>query len=222
MHNVFVLNNLFLQMNLNKLRDKKTISTEFRSSLRNAGFLMTYEIIGREAMFKNIKVKTVLGTAPGVEIKDKILQIMVMRAGEPFAEGGALLLDQYNCNRNIGVIDAKRIEKKNSFEMDIDMSSIKVPNFDKNSINIIYDPMLATGSTMESIITKLKSKKRAKKWIICSILATPYGIEKIRKKNNDVIIYTLAIDKNGYKGLNKKGYIIPGLGDCGDRAFGNY
>lgn len=222
MHRVVVLDNLFLQMDLNKLRDKKTISTEFRSSLRNAGYLMTYEILGREAQYEKIKVKTVLGTAPGINIKDKILQIMVMRAGEPFAEGGALLLDQYNCQRNIGVIDAKRLENSKSFQMDIDMSSIKVPDFDRKSINIIYDPMLATGSTMEQIILELKKRGKAKKWILCTILATPYGIERINKKFDNVMIYTLAIDKKGYKGLNKKGFIVPGLGDCGDRAFGNY
>ncbi|MBU1078768.1 MAG: hypothetical protein KKH98_15835, partial [Spirochaetes bacterium] len=65
MSKIVVLDNLFLQMNLNNLRDKETISTSFRSNLRNAGFHMTYEIIGREAVYNRIKVKTVLGTADG-------------------------------------------------------------------------------------------------------------------------------------------------------------
>lgn len=221
--NVHILDNLLLQMLLNKLRDRTTRSTEFRTSLRNAGFLMTYEIIGREAMFRKARIKTTLGTAEGLTVRDKILQIMVMRAGEPFAEGGALILDQYNCKRNIGVIDARRLEgDRNNFLMGIDMASFKVPAFDKNTLVVIYDPMLATGSTLERILMDLRLRGEAKKWILCTILSTPYGIERIGKKFSDVVIYALSVDRQGRKGLNSRGYIVPGLGDCGDRAFGNY
>ncbi len=221
--NVVILDNVVLQTKLNWLRDKDTISTKFRMTLRNAGYLMTYEIISREAKKSKVKVKTVLGTATGITSKEEILQIMVMRAGEPFAEGGALLLDQIDFNRNIGVVDAKRIEgEDNNFDMDIDMGSFKIPEFGKNTMVIIYDPMLATASTMVNILKKLNQRGTAKKYIICSIIATPYGIEKLNKEFKNIKIYTLAVDKGKYKGLNKKGYIVPGLGDCGDRAFGNY
>ncbi len=221
--NTVILDNVVLQTMLNWLRDKKTISTEFRQTLRNAGYLMTYEIIGREASKSKVKVKTVLGTANGITSNEHILQIMVMRAGEPFAEGGALLLDQINFNRNIGVVDARRVEgDDNNFDMDIDMGSFKVPEFNKKTMVIIYDPMLATASTMVNILNLLKKRGTPKKFIICSIIATPYGISKLTENFNNIKIYTLAVDKGGYQGLNKKGYIIPGLGDCGDRAFGNY
>jgi len=215
-----ILKNLDLQEILSSLRNKNTETTHFRRHLRTAGYLMTHEIISKECSVEKTKVKSPLGTAISYGIKEKILQIMVMRAGEPFADGGVKLLDELNAKRSIGVIDAKRIESSNKAgkEFDIEMNSFKVPKFDKNTVIIVYDPMLGTASTLIEILKILKKQGKPKKIIFCNILAVTYGINKLKKLFPELIVYTLSVDKK----LNTNGYIVPGLGDCGDRAFGSY
>ncbi|MHC1604953.1 MAG: uracil phosphoribosyltransferase [Candidatus Methanofastidiosia archaeon] len=222
MKDVIILKNPILQSILNVLREKKTDSTDFRRNLRYAGYLMTYEIIGNECSTKNVLVSTVFEDLNGKTINERILQIIVMRAGMPFTEGGSRLLDEVKSKRETGVVDAKRIEK-GGLDMDIEITSFKVPEIKEGSIVIIYDPMVATASTLLDVIDMLPNKEKAKRIIACSILSTPYGIKKLRKKfGKELRIYTLAIDTGGKDGLDERGYIIPGLGDCGDRAFGTY
>jgi len=103
----------------------------------------------------------------------------------------------------------------------IDMGSFKVPDFKKEDIIIVYDPMLATASTLIKILRMIKDKGNCKKLIVCCIIASEYGIERLNTEMPDVIIYALGVDSDEKKGLNKKGYIVPGLGDAGDRAFGS-
>ncbi|MHC1598132.1 MAG: uracil phosphoribosyltransferase [Candidatus Methanofastidiosia archaeon] len=222
MKDVVVLKNPVLQGILNVLREKSTDSTDFRRNLRYAGYLMTYEIVGRECDTKNITVSTVFEDIKGEIIDERILQIIVMRAGLPFTEGGSRVLDEVKSKREIGVVDAKRIEK-GGLDMEIEISSYKVPEIKENGIVIIYDPMVATASTIVEVINRLPNKERAKKIIVCSILSTPYGIMKLRENfGSSLHIYTLAIDNGAKDGLDENGYIVPGLGDCGDRAFGTY
>jgi len=83
--------------------------------------------------------------------------------------------------------------------------------------------MLATGATLISVIERLKKMGNPRKIMVNSVISAPYGIEKIEARFPEVIIYTMAMDEEGeFSGLNDKGYIVPGLGDCGDRAFGEY
>ncbi|KYK26370.1 hypothetical protein AYK26_05250 [Euryarchaeota archaeon SM23-78] len=223
--NVNILENPILQNILSTLRDKNTNSNDFRQNLRHAGYLMTYEIIGKECTPEKTNVKTFFKKTSGVKVKESILQIMTLRAGEPLAEGGALLLDEIRSRRSIGVVDAKRVEEAQSsgLEMDfkIDLGSFKVPDFKKEDIIIVYDPMLATASTLIRILRMIKEKGEFKKLIVCCVIASEYGIERLNTEMPDVIIYALGVDSDNKKGLNKKGYIVPGLGDAGDRAFGS-
>lgn len=214
---VIVLKNPDLQTILAKLRNVGTETNEFRRYLRYAGYLMTHEILSRECSSKSFSVKTPLGNSSGVKIQEKIIPVIVMRAGEPFGDSGIKLLDELDYKREIGVVDAKRIEMPD-FVFEIDISSFKVPKFSKEDIVIIYDPLLATASTLLKILKKMKSNGKAKKLIICSVISSTYGINQIKKNFPNSIVYTLGIDKK----LNNKGYIVPGLGDCGDRAFGKY
>ena len=222
MNDVIVLDNPILKSQLSMLREKTTDSTDFRRHLRNAGYLMTYEIIGRECGTAPLPISTVFEDIDGEMIREHILQIIVMRAGLPFMEGGSRLLDEVKTSRDIGVVDAKRIEK-GGLDMEIEVSSFKVPVVKKGSVVIIYDPMVATASTLVEVIDRLENKEQAKRIIVCSILSTPYGIRKLRERfGKELNIYTLSIDGGATDGLDENGYIVPGLGDCGDRAFGVY
>ncbi|HII71746.1 TPA: uracil phosphoribosyltransferase [Candidatus Woesearchaeota archaeon] len=206
-----------LQVVLSALRDEKTSTTQFRRNLRLAGYLATHEIVTLECSTKPTSIKTPMAKASGAELKENILQVMVMRAGEPFTEGGARLLDELNSSRTIGVVDARRMEEsQEGMTFGVDISSFKVPKFNKDAVVIVYDPMLATGSTILAILDRIKKKGKPKKIIFCCVIAASYGIKRLEKHFPDVQVYTLAIDQK----LDKRGYIIPGLGDCGDRAFG--
>jgi len=222
MNDVIVLENPILKSILGTLRERATDSTDFRLNLRIAGYLMTYEIIGRECGTRPVPVQTVFQDIEGEKVREHILQVIVMRAGLPFTEGGSRLLDEAHTSRDIGVVDARRIER-GGLDMEIEISSFKVPEIQEGSIVVIYDPMVATASTLVEVIGRLKGKERARRIIVCSILATPYGIRALRTAfGKELHIYTLSIDRGGRDGLDENGYIVPGLGDCGDRAFGAY
>lgn len=217
---VNILASPLLQAMLLKIRDRNTESTEFRSALRLAGYLMTYEIFSREFSPQKDYVETVFCKAPGWRVKEDALLVNVMRAAEPFIEGGIRLLDETGCRRQIGVVDARRLESGESLDFEIEVSSFKVPAVKNDTILIIYDPMLATGSTLLKILEMLSPRGKPKKRIVCSLISTPFGIKRIHRYFPDVVIYTLAVDRKANQGLNDKGFIVPGLGDCGDRAFG--
>jgi len=178
---------------------------------------MTHEILMHEFTMTSSPIMTPIAKSKCAVLKEKILQVIVMRAGEPFADGGARLLDEINSVREIGVVDAHRVEKP-GFKFEVVMGSFKVPKFDKNTIVVVYDPMLATASTLTEILKRLKKHGTPKKFIICSIIAADYGLKSLQKHFPELVVYTLGVDKE----LNSKGYIVPGLGDCGDRAFGTY
>uniref|UniRef100_A0A7C4UDF2 Uracil phosphoribosyltransferase n=1 Tax=candidate division WOR-3 bacterium TaxID=2052148 RepID=A0A7C4UDF2_UNCW3 len=215
---LIVFENPLLKTIITEIRDKNADKRKMRENLRLCGFLSTYEILSREMEFEVKKVQTPLSYAKGITPVSKILQVVVLRAAIPFAEGGTNLIDKLGIDCSIGFVDAKRIQKEGNLNFDVEITSVKIPDW-KNRIVIIYDPMLATGSTLIDVIKRIKGKKI----IINSIISAPYGVEKIEKEFKDVSIYTVELDKEGkYNGLNSKGYIVPGLGDCGDRALGEF
>ena len=220
---ISILDSNVLKNSLSVLRDKNTPPSRFREYVRLAGYISTYEILGSELNLEEKTIETPIKSTKGFFFNQRILQIVIMRAGLPFAAGGGVLLDQLEIKRDIGVVDARRMDENvDGLDFEIEISSFKVPN-PKDSYTIIYDPMLATGATMIEVLKRVKSKGKPKKIIVNSIISAPFGVESIDKFFPDVSIYTLSLDREGaYKGLNKKGYIVPGLGDCGDRAFGTY
>lgn len=214
----FNLENPILKAILTELRDKNADKKKMRKNLKILGFLSTYEILSKELRFKEKIVKTPLSTAKGIIPFSKILQIIVLRAAIPYAEGGTELIDNLGIDCSIGFIDAKRVQKEGELNFDVEITSVKIPD-EKGRIIIIYDPMLATGSTLIDVIKRINGEKI----IINSIISAPFGIEKIEKEFPHINIYTIEVDKKGkFKGLNSKGYIVPGLGDCGDRALGEF
>lgn len=210
---IWTLTQAYLQTLLTKLRDRKTNFIEFRKIVREIGIFMAYEIANR-LDYKTIDVETPLGLAKGATRKDEIVLVIVLRAALPLVNGMMeVFRDAY-----LGVIAAKRVENNEnhaSLDFGVEVSYFKLPKID-NRVVIIADPMLATGSTMNIILRKIKEIGKPKKIVLATIISSKPGIERIQKLHPDVDVYTLAIDEK----LNDRGYIVPGLGDAGDRAFG--
>ncbi|HDI82501.1 MAG TPA: uracil phosphoribosyltransferase [candidate division WOR-3 bacterium] len=220
---VIIPENNLIKIILGHLRNKETPSPDFREFLRLSGMLTTYEILGREFQMNMEQIETPLKKTSVKIFTGEILQVIIMRAGLPFADGGSVLLDKLSFKRTIGIVDARRVEENaHGLDFPIEITSFKVPSPDGKYV-IIYDPMLATGATLISVIERLKRMGNPRKIIVNSVISAPYGIKKIEERFPEVIIYTMAMDEEGeFSGLNDKGYIVPGLGDCGDRAFGEY
>lgn len=208
-----ILGNNYLQSLLTILRDRKTNFITFRETVREIGKFMAYEI-AKDLDYSDISIETPLGIAKGKKRRDEIVLVIVLRAALPLVHGMMeVFKDSY-----LGVIAAKRIENNGNhvgLDFGVEVSYIKIPDIN-NKVIIVADPMLATGSTMISILSKLKKLGKPKRIILAIIISSQPGIERVNKVHKDVDIYTLAVDEK----LNDEGYIVPGLGDAGDRAFG--
>jgi len=214
--NVCILDHPLAQEVLTKIRDKRTNQVEFRKGISLLGRLIGYELI-KTMGFKEVTVETPLGQAKGIQITEKkdVLIITVLRASIPLTDG---LLKAFPEARQ-GIISAKRVELEDAtsvnYEFDIKIDYMNVPEIRKDTVLIISDPMLASGSTMVKVIDALLKKGKPKRIIVASVISCPVGIERVRKAFPQVEIITVAVDPE----LNKKGYIVPGLGDAGDRSF---
>jgi len=213
-----VVNHPYAQAVLTKLRDRRTGQIDFRKGLVRLGRVLGLELV-KEFEIKEITVETPLGPAKGVAIPgmDNVVIITILRAAMPLTEG---LIKVFPAARQ-GVVSARRVEEKGmgpGYEFEIEITYVKIPEIKHEDTVIIADPMLATGSTMVSIMDEVLKRGRAKRYFIASVISTPVGIAKVLKKfrNVDLKIYTVAIDEV----INEMGYIVPGLGDAGDRAFG--
>jgi uracil phosphoribosyltransferase len=200
---------------LTQLRDKNTKQIGFRKGLVKLGRLIGYELI-KTMKLEEFEVETPLGMkAKGFRIPDldHIIIINVLRAATPLVEG---LLKALPDARQ-GIVAIKRIEEKPGIEnITVQKFYVKIPTINNNDIVIVADPMLATGSTISAVISEILNAGIPKRLVVVSIISTEYGINKILKTYPQVEIVTVAIDP----GLNDYGYILPGLGDAGDRAFG--
>jgi uracil phosphoribosyltransferase len=200
---------------LTQLRDKNTKQIGFRKGLVKLGRLIGYELI-KTMKLEEFEVETPLGMkAKGFRIPDldHIIIINVLRAATPLVEG---LLKALPDARQ-GIVAIKRIEEKPGIEnITVQKFYVKIPTINNNDIVIVADPMLATGSTISAVISEILNVGIPKRLVVVSIISTEYGINKILKTYPQVEIVTVAIDP----GLNDYGYILPGLGDAGDRAFG--
>jgi len=192
---------------LTKLRDKNTQPKEFRELLSEISSLMLYEVT-RDLPLKEVDVETPLGIAKGKILDNKEIAIVpILRAGLVMAEGMLQILPSAKVG-HIGLYrDPSTLQPVQYYT--------KLPeDIDKREV-IVVDPMLATGGSAVAAISILKSKNVKNVKFVC-IISAPEGIKMLRENHPDVEIYTAAIDEK----LNDHGYIIPGLGDAGDRLFG--
>jgi uracil phosphoribosyltransferase len=206
MKNVNLIQHPLIQHKLTYLRKKETNPKEFRELVKELSALMVYEIF-RDTKLKEVEIETPIDKTKSYIIDEDIAIVPILRAGIVMAEGILDLIPQARVGY-IGIYrDPKTLEPVEYYS--------KLPTNIENSSVFVVDPMLATGGSASKAISVVKEAKAKKIFFVC-LISAPEGIEKIEHDHPDVKIYTIAIDQK----LNSHGYIIPGLGDAGDRLFG--
>ena len=204
---VIELNHPLVTHKLTVLRDKKTGTKEFREIIGELSMLLCYEAM-KDAELEDKEIETPICKMTGKVLdEDKYAFIPILRAGTGMLDGLINVIP----NAKIGHIGMYRNEET----LEPVRYFFKVPNDIKNREVLILDPMLATGGSGCDAIEQLK-KEGVKKIKFLCLIAAPEGIERMQKAHPDVKIYCAAVDEK----LNEKGYIVPGLGDAGDRIFG--
>ena len=196
-----------IQHKLTEMRRKDTPTNHFRQLLREISLLLAYEVT-RELPLSNVKIETPLmeTEAPSLDGK-KLALVSILRAGNGLLDG---VLDLIPSAR-VGFVGLYRDEKT----LKPIQYYYKVPGSLSERLVIVVDPMLATGNSASAAIDLLK-KTGAKHIKFLCLLAAPEGVETLQKNHDDVEITTAALDVK----LNDIGYILPGLGDAGDRMYG--
>lgn len=211
---MFILNRTNSVVNnfLAELRDEsiQTDRLRFRENLKRLGCLLGYEI-SKELNFKSKVVKTCMAETSVEVIADDLVIVSILRAAIPFSEGFVSIFD----NAEVGFIGAAR-KASSGAEIEIALDYAAAPDLTGKTV-IIVDPMLATGKSLVKSVERLMTNGTPKSIHLASVIAAPEGIKFINENLPlDFKIWTCALDER----LNEKSYIIPGLGDAGDLAFG--
>jgi uracil phosphoribosyltransferase len=189
--------------------DVQTDRMRFRRNLERIGEVAAYEI-SKVLPFEEREVPTPLGIANSKLLKDQPVLATILRAGLPLHQG---LLNYFDKADNAFISAYRKHNKDGSFEISLDY--ISCPELEDRVV-IISDPMLATGSSLVKTIHFLKEEGRPKEIHIVAAIACTVGIEYVKREEPSVTIWCGDIDDE----LTAKGYIVPGLGDAGDLAFG--
>ncbi len=192
---------------LSVARDKDSSQIAFRKALVRIGRFLAYEV-SKELPVEEYWVETPLGRARGFRVAGDIVIVEVLRAAIPFVEGMLKVLK----DAGVGIVSASRGPAP---EFRIEVNYAKIPSID-DRIVIIADPMLATGNTLLEVTERVLREGRPSRMIFATVVACPPGIRKVLGRYGEARLYTAAVDPE----LNQKGYIVPGLGDAGDRCFG--
>lgn len=183
----------------------------FRKNLERVGELLAYEL-SKELNYTPHTVQTPLGKSSTYLIDDELVLITILRAGVPFYQGFLNFFDKFPS----GFIGAYRRAEGEEQDIEIQLDYVTTPHLD-GKVLIIVDPMLATGKSLIRSLKELSKFGKPKFIHIASVISAPEGIEYVNNNmTGDYKIWTGAIDKR----LNQKAYIVPGLGDVGDLAFG--
>lgn len=206
MNRVTVIAHPLVQHNLTKLRDARTGSEAFRRGLAEVASLMVYEAT-RTFHTRAVSVKTPLARTRGWQLKHEVILVPVLRAGLGMLPSILQLIP----HARVGFVGLKRHER--TLKAAVYHKSLPA---DLRSFEIILiDPMLATGGSAVAAL-KLLEERGAQRMRLVSLVAAPEGIALVHKHSPQLPIVTAAIDDK----LNANGYIVPGLGDAGDRLFG--
>ena len=205
--NFHIVDHPLIKHKLSILRDKDTISKEFRELTSEITSLLLYQAT-KELTLSSYNIETPITETIGYKIKlDNIVMLPILRAGLGMVKGAQDLMP----NARIGYIGMERDHKTHQ---PVDYY-FKIPKVTDSMVFIVLDPMLATGGTMIAAIDRLKGLG-AKNIVSICIISSPEGMNEICNHHQDVKIYTGALDKK----LNNNKYIVPGLGDAGDRLYG--
>lgn len=207
MPKVHVMDHPLIQHKMSYIRDENTSTKEFRELVDEVGMLMAYEVT-RDLTLEDVSVQTPVQQTTAKRLSGKKLGIVpILRAGLGMQEGILKLIPSARVG-HIGLYrdpeTLEAIEYYAKFPGDIEERDI-----------FVIDPMLATGASAVEAITAVKKHGATKIRFIC-LIAAPEGVEVLKEAHPDVDIYIAALDEK----LNEKSYIVPGLGDAGDRLFG--
>ncbi|WP_027408027.1 uracil phosphoribosyltransferase [Anoxybacteroides tepidamans] len=207
MSKVYVFDHPLIQHKLTYIRDKQTGTKEFRELVEEVATLMAFEIT-RDLPLEEVEIETPVSKAKSKVIAGKKLGIIpILRAGIGMVDGILKLIPAAKVG-HIGLYRDPETLKPVEYY-------VKLPTDVEERDFIVVDPMLATGGSAVEAINSLK-KRGAKNIKFMCLIAAPEGVEAVRKAHPDVDIYIAALDEK----LNDHGYIVPGLGDAGDRLFG--
>jgi uracil phosphoribosyltransferase len=207
MGKVFVFDHPLIQHKLTYIRNKETGTKEFRELVDEVAKLMAFEIT-RELPVEEGTVETPVAKAKSYTLSGKKLGVIpILRAGLGMVDG------------ILGLIPAAKVGHVGLYRDPETLKPveyyIKLPSDIEERELIVVDPMLATGGSASAAIQSLKNRGAKNIRLMC-IIAAPEGVEQVKADHGDVDIYLAALDEK----LNEKGYIVPGLGDAGDRLFG--
>lgn len=201
-----VVQHPLIQHKLALIRKKETGTKDFRENLDEIAGLMAYEIT-RDIPIRETVIETPLTKCSARELARDIVLVPVLRAGLGMVDGITNLIPTAKVG-HVGMYrDHKTLEPMSYYA--------KFPGNTKDAVVMVLDPMLATGGSASAAITTLKKEGATFLKLVC-IVGAPEGVKRIESDHPDVDIYLAALDD----GLNELGYIIPGLGDAGDRLFG--
>ncbi len=207
MSNIHVIDHPLVQHKLTLMRKKEASTSSFRRLLGELASLMAYEVT-RDMPLQDMQIETPLETMTGKVIDGKkLVLVSILRAGNGFLDG------------MLNVVPGARVGHIGLYRDPQTLQAVeyyfKMPSEMAERDVIVVDPMLATGNSASAALTRLKQTHPRSIKFVC-LLAAPEGIATLQTAHPDVPIYTAAIDRQ----LNEHGYILPGLGDAGDRIFG--
>ncbi len=203
---ITVLNHALVKHKLTNIRKDSTSTKDFYQNVNEIAGLMAYEI-SRDFPLKDIEIQTPICKSIQKELALDVVIIPILRAGMGMVDGIRNLIP----TAKVGFIGMYRDEET----LEPHEYFCKLPNEIKEGICLVVDPMLATGGSAIAAINLLKSKGAKDIRFVC-LVAAPEGVKALEDAHPDIQIYIASLDEK----LNEQGYIVPGLGDCGDRLFG--
>ena len=207
MSQLHIINHPLIQHKLTIMRDKRTGSKDFRQLLNEIALLMGYEVT-RDLPLTDVEIETPICKMTAKEVRGRKLAIVpILRAGLGMVDGLHTLVPVAKVG-HIGLYRNETTHKPVVYYC-------KLPEDIQNRLVIVTDPMLATGGSACDALAMLKERGCTNIRLMC-LVSVPEGIAKVQAEHPDVDIYTAAVDDH----LNEDAYIVPGLGDAGDRIFG--
>ncbi len=203
---VTILNHSLIKHKLTNIRKKETKTKDFYQHVQEIAGLMAYEI-SRDFPLKKVEIETPMCKSIQYEVAQDVVIVPILRAGLGMTEGIRSMIP----TAKVGFIGLYRDEET----LEPHEYYAKFPSTITSSIVLVVDPMLATGGSAVAAIDMLK-KRGAKDIRYVGLVGAPEGVKLLSNAHPDVDIYLAALDDK----LNEDGYIVPGLGDCGDRLFG--
>ncbi|MBK1668480.1 uracil phosphoribosyltransferase [Rhodovibrio sodomensis] len=204
---ITVVEHPLVQHKLTQMRRRETPTPEFRRLARELSLLLAYEVT-RDIPLDTVAIDTPVAPMNAPEVAGrKLCLVSILRAGNGILEGMLDLIPHARVG-HVGLYrDPETLRPVEYY--------FKVPELLEDRLTIVCDPMLATGHTAAAAVTKLKQRGAANIKFLC-LLAAPEGVEVLKDAHDDVPIFAAALDER----LNDDGFIVPGLGDAGDRIYG--